>query len=528
MQDLRLLRIFNYYRVILSAALVITFFNATSGDGMLEIAHPQVFIGTAVSYFSLTLILAFVFRKPVALKAKEIVSAILIDLLALTLVTYAHAGVTGGLANLMIFSVAAGSILLGGRYAAFFAATASLLILAGEVARQTFDSPSADQYFQTGIMGMVFFTIALLVRTIARRIQTSETLAEQQALDIAQLQQLNERIIQRMRTGILVSDAHGIIQLVNAAARQQLTDIPQRAPYGKLPAILHQRLQVWLHSPQQRTLPFRVSENGQDLQANFAQLKQETTEDQHSEILIFLEDISKSRQQAQQLKLASLGQLAASIAHEIRNPLGAISHAAQLLAESDAIHEADLQLTQIMQNHSQRLNGIIENVLQISRRQASKPESVQLQDWLENFAVIFNEGNHEPGEFDFSAVAADASVTFDPGQLNQVITNLAHNGLRYSKQHRGQAIIHFSTGNHSHTGLTYLDVTDEGPGITAQEVSRLFEPFHTTENDGTGLGLFISRELCEANHARLELIETPPGTGACFRITFPHPDRLAA
>ena len=181
-----------------------------------------------------------------------------------------------------------------------------------------------------------------------------------------------------------------------------------------------------------------------------------------------------------------------------------------------------------MQNHSQRLNDIVENVLQISRREASNPEPIELHHWLQQFTVTFNEGNAEPGEFDFSAVASDTIVIFDPGQLNQVITNLAHNGLRYSKQNKGEARLHFKTGHHGRTGLSFLDVTDEGPGVTPSEINRLFEPFHTTENDGTGLGLFISRELCEANHAQLELIETPVGTGACFRITFPHPDRLAA
>jgi len=224
-------------------------------------------------------------------------------------------------------------------------------------------------------------------------------------------------------------------------------------------------------------------------------------------------------QQAQQLKLASLGRLTASIAHEIRNPLGAISHAGQLLAEDEQLGAADQRLTEIIQAHSKRVNTIIENIMQLSRRQPTQPEELELKPWLDGFLHDFGHDNPAGADkIDMSKIPENLFVRFDSSQLQQVISNLCHNGLSHGAN-QGSARVSLQAGISHDNHKPYLDVIDNGPGVASDDLTKLFEPFFTTSAIGTGLGLYIARELCESNQARLDYV---PGKdqGACFRITF--------
>ena len=237
--------------------------------------------------------------------------------------------------------------------------------------------------------------------------------------------------------------------------------------------------------------------------------------------LVFLEDAAETRQRAQQLKLASLGRLTASIAHEIRNPLGAISHAGQLLSESPDLTSQDRRLTDIVLQHSQRVNAIIENVMTIGRRHDVVSENFLLRPWLEAFCAELEE-RYELAEGDLIMrwQADPIMVRIDKSQLQQVLWNLSENGLRYAS---GAPLLGFEAGIIDGNGRPFLEVFDSGPGLNEAIADRLFEPFATTESSGTGLGLYIARELCESNQASLQLVERH--NGCRFRIVFAHPGR---
>ena len=226
----------------------------------------------------------------------------------------------------------------------------------------------------------------------------------------------------------------------------------------------------------------------------------------------------------QQSKLASLGRLSASIAHEIRNPVGAMSHAAQLLGESAALSEDDIRLTEIIQTHSSRVSHIIDNVLQLSRRESSRPERLPLKSWLDEFADEFVRTLElQEGEFSIAEIAPDIEARIDKGHLHQVLWNLCDNAVKYASE-TGGILVEIQAGRMRGVGRPYIEVLDCGLGIDPAMADKIFEPFFTARSGGTGLGLYISRELCELNRATLVYLDRPGG-GSIFRIVFADPDR---
>jgi two-component system sensor histidine kinase PilS (NtrC family) len=226
----------------------------------------------------------------------------------------------------------------------------------------------------------------------------------------------------------------------------------------------------------------------------------------------------------QQSKLASLGRLSASIAHEIRNPVGAMSHAAQLLGESPVLTEDDKRLTEIIQTHSSRVSHIIDNVLQLSRRESSRPERLALKEWLDDFAREFERTLElQEGEFTVGSLPEDFEVRMDRGHLRQVLWNLCDNAVKYASE-AGGIMVEIQGGRLSGQSRPYLDVLDCGLGVDKATADKIFEPFFTARSGGTGLGLYISRELCELNRATLLYLDRPGG-GSIFRIVFADPDR---
>ncbi len=527
-QQTRLFRIYNQYRLVISLLLLALLFvdpvNFDSRFRDLDYYHAGV-----VGYLILNILITLAMFAGFSPGQRQITLSILLDILVMHGLLLTSTGITNGIANLVIVSVAAGNILTPSRMGTFYAALAALCSLGISGWAVLSVNAPADDIVRAGSLGILYFATAFVLQYISRRMIRSEALANIHARSIAELEQINQQIIQRMRTGILVLDNAGQIRLANAAAEELLFgNSRERTTLGKYPVTLPQQLkfglEAWQRNPARRIEPFQPSATSPVLQASFTQLDQERGD----QILVFVEDMSKVTQQAQQMKLASLGRLTASIAHEIRNPLGAISHAAQLLEESPNLDDADRQMLDIIHRHSSRVNGIIENILDLSRRQAANPDLIDIPTWLAELTHDYlqtQEKESVPAVIDLKVDPDIPSARFDKSQIEQVMVNLCDNGLRYSQQQTGERRIELHAGVSTDGERAYVEVRDFGPGIAPEHRNSVFEPFFTTDKSGTGLGLYLARELCEANQAHLSLV-TNNQTGCCFRITFAHPGRL--
>ncbi|MCL4316509.1 MAG: ATP-binding protein, partial [Gammaproteobacteria bacterium] len=504
----KLLGLLIVYRLVISAAAALL----VLGDQPLQPLgqdNPALFSNLSLFYlaFSMACAVAHLTRWP-GLRI-QVYAQILIDITVITLMMHASGGVNSGLGILLVVAVAAGAILSPGRIGIFFASVASLAILIERGYSSLAETAVQSSYAQTGMLGAAFFATALLIHALARRALESEALATQRGADLANMAEITQYVIEHMQTGIVVLDNAGRIRIVNESAHRLLgpSAAASRTLTEAAPALARQ----WSEWHEDGAQPSGATG---DFFARFAKLGA----GQDSDTLIFLEDNSGIAQQAQQLKLASLGRLTASIAHEIRNPLGAISHAGQLLAESPALQEADRRLTQIISDHARRMNNIVENVLQLSRRERTRSDNLDLESWLDEFVRIFCESHSlNMEEISVQREQGGVSVRADSGQLHQVLWNLCQNGLRYAPGHaRPKLTLRYGILPGQH--VPYLDVIDAGPGISAENAEHIFEPFFTTESNGTGLGLYIARELCECNQAHLKYIRL--AQGSCFRITF--------
>lgn len=527
----KLFRIYNHYRVVISLLLLGLLFvdpaNFDSRFRMLDYYQAGVVTYLAINGF-ISLIMFAGFQP----QQRHITLSILADILMMHWLLLFSTGITNGLANLVIVSVAAGNILTPSRVGTFYAALAAICSLGISLWAVIALDAHADDIVRAGSLGILYFAAAFVLQYISRRMIRSEALASSRAQSLAELEQINRQIIQRMRTGILVMDHLGQIRLANAAAEEMLFEhtveddnrLPARG--RALPVTLREGLNHWLQDPNRRVETFQPTPGSPVLQASFTRLDQERGD----QILVFIEDTSKVTQQAQQMKLASLGRLTAGIAHEIRNPLGAISHAAQLMAESGHLEAGDRKMLDIIQRHSRRVNGIIENVLDLSRRRPADTDLIDVGQWLSEFRedylhTVGANGSANPPEISLHLAEGTPPARFDRSQIEQVLVNLCDNGLRYSAHHCGHPRLELSAGATADGQKAYVDVRDFGPGISPENRTSVFEPFFTTDKSGTGLGLYLARELCEANQAHLSLLDDGQ-PGSCFRITFAHHGRL--
>ncbi|MFA7387653.1 MAG: ATP-binding protein [Thiohalobacteraceae bacterium] len=504
------LRLLTLYRLILAGLLTGLFFVLPQSRSLGDDA-PWLFGLTSLGYLGFALVAGFAARLRRPGYVLQVVGQILVDIVVIVLLMHAGGGLGSGLGILLILAVAAGALLLPGRMAYFFAAVGTLALLI-ELGLSILTDPGASGLTRAGMLGAALFTTAIIAHLLARRIRETEELAEQRGVDLANLSRLNEHVIQRLQSGILVVDENNHLHLMNDTAWVML-----QAPRGRAGGPLHElspelgiQLQRWRSEKDFVPEIFTPELSQASLLPRFTALGAS----RDKAVLIFLEDTAALAQQAQQMKLAALGRLTASIAHEIRNPLGAISHAGQLLAESPHLDSGEQRLTEIIRTHSQRMNSIIEDVLQLSRRGQIHPKELDLKVWLQEFIGELTRCERLRSEqVCLSSPDGDFPIRFDPGHLQQVVWNLSRNAL----QHGGGALeLRLGT---TAARMPCLDVLDRGSGIDETVEPQIFEPFFTTSTSGTGLGLYLSRELCELNRARLTY-EPRSGGGSRFRVSF--------
>lgn len=526
----RVIGLLNLYRVLVP--LVLVSMQVLAGPQWAPVAaRPSMFMSACVAYFTAGVLLVIARRLEWAsLRIVALVNAS-VDSAAIALILYAGGGISSGLGILLVLPVAALAVLADHRDAFLIAAVAALGVLVQQVFVTLADSTPTTDYTAAGVLGVVLFGIALSLWPVANRLRESEALVRKQELDLANLAHLSQYIVQHLRESILVIDPQDRIRLINESAAQMLGDdkaYPDVLIGEAAPQLLY-LLETWRQSSSHTAVfpnadpTFVSADGGRVIRAHFAPLGAASP----TPVIVFLEDTSLLAERVQQSKLAALGRLSASIAHEIRNPVGAMSHAGQLLAESPNISAEDRRLTEIIRNNADRVSGIINNVLRLSKREETHAESLLLQSWCEEFHEEFCETMQWPRErVRVGGLAAGIEVRVDPSQLRQIVWNLCENALKHGVQQSPDQIVEIRYGRMNPTARPFLEIADRGPGVAAEHAERIFEPFFSGGR-GTGLGLFLARELAQTNGATL-LYEARPGGGSIFRLVFADPRRWEA
>ncbi len=521
---LRVLRLVGGLRLLVAAILL--------AIGLLELTpsilgfrYPELYQVSTLIYLLISAGLAIIiFRMPDKAEAAAI-GQLAVDIVAITIIVHASGGVRSGIEGLLAIFVATAGISLPRRFAYLGASAAAIAILGEQTLSYTQGITDIGDFVQVGLLGTIMLIIAFGTQPLLRRIEESEALALQRGIDLANLAQLNDYIIQNLRESILVVDDKSRIRLLNQSAAE-LLGTTREGTGDALETVapqLYALLNNWRtqESADGQTPRFVASDGATTINTYIAPLGPDTD----GPALLFLEDASILEDKVQQSKLAALGRLSAGIAHEIRNPLGALSHAGQLLAESPSIGEEEQRFLDIIQKNSKRVSSIVDNVLKLSRKEAAHPEQISLNRWCKEFVTEFvSTLELNEGELSLHTEDDDVLVRMDPGHLHQVAWNLCENATKYASKTAGGIAVEMHIGRRPNNRRPFLNVVDQGGGIPELLQENLFEPFATGPDGGTGLGLYICRELCEQNKATLRYLPSENG-GSIFQVIFADPSR---
>ena len=510
----RSITFFNYYRLALGLLLVFLaswFREALSLDS----SNLSLFFRISIAY----IVLALIFQIGIQLRhphpSWQLGAHVGADIACITVLSYACGGVQSNLGMLLLVSLAAAGLISRGKITLFFAALASLAsLLQHAYLVLTQGGAEAAQFLQVGLLCMAYFAVAWLAHTFAKYAIASEKLAALRALDLANMAEANQLVIQDMPDGVLVVDEHGFIKQRNRSAESMLGysfSQGENITLESCSPLLAGKFAAWRQGLGDGNEVLRLPATNSLIRIRFQPIQREG----FGGAVLLLEDMRRVQAQAQQIKLAALGRLTANIAHEVRNPLSSISYATELLREEK--HDSSQErLFQIIVDNTARLNRIVQDVMQLNQRDRVQREVLHLDERLLHFVEELRHAENVSREIFLVEAKTDCVVNFDRNHLDRVLWNLCRNALRYcSRQADSVQLCAWC----SRENRVVLEIRNDGPPIAAEHIQQLFEPFFTTSSGGTGLGLYIARELCEANGATLEYSQRPE-SGACFRIVF--------
>lgn len=507
----RPLLLLSFYRIAIAALLLGIWFVMHARTSWEEY-NTSLFSLASTSYLLLAILATFSAKFRWPRFNRQLTLGVTGDIAIITTLMHASGGVRSGFGLLLVVAIAAASLVSQGRLAIFYAATATVAVLLEQSWQMLTMSGQYEDYTHAVMLSLSFFATAWLAHSFARRTEQSEALASQRGIDLANMAEINQRIIRDMPDGVLVVDHRLHLRQLNDQAIALLM-LPDKTlddtPLDDCAPALAGLLRRWMAGKPGTESKFRLTIAARELQLQFAPVGA----GREQGAVVFISDLSQVQSQAQQLKLAALGRLTANIAHEIRNPLSAIGHAAQLLQEDASVDPTQRRLLDIVGSNVLRLDGMVQDVLQLNRRDRAKPENIATKEFLTEFRQQFCQVENIPDADFLLAVPKDIpAITFDRHHLHQVLWNLCRNAWRHGRKSAGSLTVAISTNRNR----VQFDVCDDGPGANDKSLLHMFEPFFTTESSGTGLGLYIARELCEANGARIEYAGSP--SGAIFRI----------
>ena len=518
----RVVSYFNLYRLIIVLLLASAHFGGLL-DGSAQGAFATIASVVLAVYLLVAVFHLFDARRGEVNFFRLAASSLFTDILFLSLLVVLFAGVDGGIGILLVFTSAVAAVLLPLRTALLLASIASLTMVGTALWYYVLQAGTAESMLQAALYGVTAMISAVMANRLAYWGRDYRLIAEKQKETLTELEQVNELIIRRMRTGVITVDENGMVGVMNESAWFQMGSPPVRQrSLNSLSPRLEQELDRWkqdttsdpkpvvLEPSQAQVLPSYVALPGQE---GFG-------------AMIFLTDNNVVARRAVELSVNSLAKLSGSIAHEIRNPLAALNHASQLLEESPQVRLQEMRLINIIQNHAKRMNGIIENILQLSRREQSRPELVPLHTFLPEFANEFDSTQvNRALDFQTAFDPEETYVLYDKSQLSQCLWKLLDNAVDHASREKAVPQVRLTSVRDQESGFCTITIADNGPGINKNQLSKIFEPFYTTRREGSGLGLYIAKQLCEANQAELT-VDSIPGEGAYFhvRLALAHAD----
>ena len=512
--------VYNGYRIIIAIFFSFSFMlalkNAQHDYWVLINLFPTFFY----FLFSIALFILYYFYP----KNPLLMVGLTVDALVLTTMLYFSGGNDLQVILLFLVQVAAAFMLVRSNQAILLTIFAITLVIYQQFYQTLKNDVNYALVNNVASMAISFIGVAYLSYTLSKRLKQIELLSERQVNEVNALNAINNKIVQIIDQGVVVLSHDLEIFIANDTALEQL-HLPKALDNFNLldiSPLLAARLAPIIQEPEETLIvrlgaatastPLAVGiepnhQSFNDLRLRITQLRQQYA-------IIFIEDLRHEFSRAQQLKLASLGQLSASIAHEIRNPLATISQASQLLMEE--VNEADsglsgdnILLYEMIYHQTIRVNKIIEDVLKLSRQQRPNFVYIEPKTWLNDF-IQENFSGHDI----FLHCHTDKGFMFDNHQLAQILVNLINNGLRFSSKTQPHAFVTlqvYESGKSIH-----IDVIDTGHGVAKENIQYLFNPFFTTDSQGTGLGLYLSQAFCQANYANLEYVRSEGQT--CFRM----------
>lgn len=489
-----------------------------------ETRHDLIGPWICIAYLFFSLVMLGVARSHVRLVTQVAIGTVM-DIVFANAAIRILPDATPVIAIMLLLNVAASSLLISmtfGLATAFLAG--ATFILQGVVNQVLGTEHAARPIAESIVFAAAFIATALFANSLGRRVVKSEEDAKVFSEEARDLAAINEVIIRRMPTGVIIVDGQGYMQLANEAAIALLGVAGEglRAIATSAPA-LSDRLELWRQYPtvkfqeSDKFGPIRMGPDQLEIVPKFLRLHADSDDD----VIIFLDDTSVASRRAEGITLSALGRFSASLAHEIRNPLSAISYSTQLLEESRDLSVMDRKMLEIVRQQVTRVNGIIESVLGLARRERALPEPVKLGD----LAREFTEEYVRSYPLDSDTLKVDApdnpQAMVDPKHVHQILQVLVSNARYYGRKPGEPARMTIRAYMAGQTPI--LAVMDHGPGISEKDQVQLFRPFHTTSPHGTGLGLHIARELARSNGGDLRYKRT--GVGSVFELSLP--DSLA-
>jgi two-component system sensor histidine kinase PilS (NtrC family) len=491
------LRYFNVFRLIVAGVFLVLGREINLGsDG------PHIFIGAVLAYLGCVLALGF----PDAIRRvgfdRLVMLLVVLDILMLATVMVVSGGFRSGMPVLMLVFLAAAGLVAVGRMVFFFAALASLAVLIENAAR-VYAGGLAAEFLQVGFTCMGFFAVAFTARLLAKRATESESLADQRGEALDRQQAINERIIEDMQDGVVVMSADGCLRQANPHATVLLgMDLVEGMPLTDVDPLFEE---CHLRCSGAHGMLMRLGPANRMLRCRA--VRASTSGAMEGDTLLYLTDFDEIQKQIQQHKLAALGRLTASMAHEIRNPLSAVTQAADLLGEEKRV-DVQARLVRIINDNARRIERMVREVLALGRRDNLTREALPLAGFVADMVDEFALRDAEVRALFSVNIGPDATMAIDRAHLHQILGNLLTNARRYSSGAPGGIEVYVTHVGRDRVGL---HVCDDGPGVAAAERTHIFEPFFTTDPKGIGLGMYIARELAEANDASLELLDEGPG-----------------